>query len=282
MPPKDGPSRFAGATGPGFAAAADAGSGEAFAVSGARAVSQRVDELRPELEAWRPPGIACRLGDATLTLRPALEFWPLVGDVEIDCGQAGTVMRFIAGLAGFARGDVMLTADESALHRPMGAMISTLRDVGVDIDDGGRWALPFTVRGRGHTRGGEVTIDASASSQFVSGLLLAAARYDVGLHLAAKPHTRHAGRALVQAMPHVLQILSGVGMAAMLWVGGHILLDGLHKLGWHAPLNLAHEAAHAVPHLLSWPVETLLSALAGLLAGALVVGAAHLIGHGKH
>ncbi|MGQ4518041.1 DUF808 domain-containing protein [Dermabacteraceae bacterium P13264] len=105
---------------------------------------------------------------------------------------------------------------------------------------------------------------------------------DVGLHLATKPRTRRTGRALVQAMPYVLKALSGIGMVAMLWVGGHILLDGLHKLGWHAPLNLAHEAAHAVPHLLSWPVETLLSALAGLLAGALIVGAAHLAGHGKH
>ncbi|MGQ4543361.1 DUF808 domain-containing protein [Dermabacteraceae bacterium P13088] len=105
---------------------------------------------------------------------------------------------------------------------------------------------------------------------------------DVGLHLATKPRTRRTGRALVQAMPYVLKALSGVGMVAMLWVGGHILLDGLHKLGWHAPLNLSHEAAHAVPHLLSWPVETLLSALAGLLAGALIVGAAHLAGHGKH
>ena len=122
--------------------------------------------------------------------------WPLRGDTEVDCGQAGTVMRFVAGLGGFARGDVTLTAHESALHRPMGAMITALRDVGVDIDDGGRWALPFIVRGHGHTRGGEVTIDASASSQFVSGLLLAAPRFDVGLHL------HHAGERL-PSIPHI-------------------------------------------------------------------------------
>jgi len=116
--------------------------------------------------------------------------------VTVDCGQAGTVMRFIAPLAGFARGDVAVTAHESALHRPMGAMISALRDVGVDIDDGGHWALPFTVRGHGHVRGGEVEIDASQSSQFVSGLLLAAARFDVGLHL------RHVGSRL-PSVPHI-------------------------------------------------------------------------------
>ena len=122
--------------------------------------------------------------------------WPLHGDTVVDCGQAGTVMRFVAGLGGFARGDVTITAHESALHRPMGAMITALRDVGVDIDDGGRWALPFIVRGHGHTRGGEVTIDASASSQFVSGLLLAAPRFDVGLHL------HHSG-ARLPSIPHI-------------------------------------------------------------------------------
>ncbi|MEJ1156440.1 3-phosphoshikimate 1-carboxyvinyltransferase [Microbacterium marmarense] len=121
---------------------------------------------------------------------------PFRGDTVVDSGQAGTVMRFAAALAGFAHGDVTLTAHESALHRPMGAMISALRDVGVDIDDGARWTLPFTVRGRGHVRGGEITIDASASSQFVSGLLLAAPRFDVGLHL------RHCGDRL-PSIPHI-------------------------------------------------------------------------------
>lgn len=117
-------------------------------------------------------------------------------DVVVDCGQAGTVMRFVTPMAGFARGDVTVTAHESALHRPMGEMIRTLREVGVDIDDAGTWSLPFLVRGRGHVRGGEVTIDASASSQFVSGLLLSAARFDVGLHL------RHEG-ARLPSIPHI-------------------------------------------------------------------------------
>ncbi|MFC6326375.1 3-phosphoshikimate 1-carboxyvinyltransferase [Microbacterium koreense] len=122
--------------------------------------------------------------------------WPLRGDTTVDCGQAGTVMRFAAPLGGFADGDIVLTAHESALHRPMGAMITALRDVGVDIDDGGTWSLPFSVRGHGHVRGGEVTIDASASSQFVSGLLLSAPHFDVGLHLV------HSGERL-PSMPHI-------------------------------------------------------------------------------
>jgi 3-phosphoshikimate 1-carboxyvinyltransferase len=99
-------------------------------------------------------------------------------------------------LAGLAHGDVTLTAHPSALHRPMGEMIKALREIGADIDDGGTWSLPFTVRGRGHIRGGEVTIDASGSSQFVSGLLLAAPRFDVGLHLI------HSGERL-PSVPHI-------------------------------------------------------------------------------
>lgn len=121
---------------------------------------------------------------------------PLRGDAAIDCGQAGTVMRFVSALAGLASGEVSMTAHASALHRPMGAMIRALREIGVDIDDGGSWALPFTVRGHGHVRGGEVTIDASASSQFVSGLLLAAPRFDTGIHLV------HEG-ARLPSMPHI-------------------------------------------------------------------------------
>lgn len=126
------------------------------------------------------------------------------GGGTVDCGQAGTVMRFVTPLAGFASGDVEFTAHHSALHRPMGEMIKALRDLGVDIDDGGSWALPFTVRGRGHVRGGEVQIDASGSSQFVSGLLLAAPRFDVGLHLI------HTGDRL-PSQPHIDMTIEALG-----------------------------------------------------------------------
>lgn len=157
------------------------------------------DDSARMVEALRALGVGIQAVEGTGAFGPDLvvtPVWPLRGDSLIDCGQAGTVMRFVSALAGFAHGDVTLTAHESALHRPMGAMIKALRDVGVDIDDGGHWALPFAVRGRGHTRGGEITIDASASSQFVSGLLLAAPRYDVGLHLI------HAGERL-PSQPHI-------------------------------------------------------------------------------
>jgi 3-phosphoshikimate 1-carboxyvinyltransferase len=157
------------------------------------------DDSDRMIDALRALGVGIELEPGSGRFGPDIlvtPVWPLHGDSIVDCGQAGTVMRFVAALGGFARGDVTLTAHESALHRPMGAMISALREVGVDIDDGGHWALPFIVRGHGHVRGGEVTIDASASSQFVSGLLLAAPRFDVGLHL------HHSG-ARLPSIPHI-------------------------------------------------------------------------------
>lgn len=157
------------------------------------------DDSARMIDALRALGVEIEELPASTPFGPDLRITPpsrFRGDVVIDCGQAGTVMRFIAPLAGLAVGDVTITAHESALHRPMGAMIKALREIGVDIDDGGRWALPFTVKGRGHVRGGEITIDASQSSQFVSGLLLAAPRYDVGLHLI------HSGERL-PSVPHI-------------------------------------------------------------------------------
>jgi 3-phosphoshikimate 1-carboxyvinyltransferase len=169
------------------------------------------DDSARMIEALRTLGVEIEELPASTPFGPDLRITPparFQGDVVIDCGQAGTVMRFIAPLAGLAVGDVTITAHESALHRPMGAMIKALREIGVDIDDGGRWALPFTVKGRGHVRGGEIAIDASQSSQFVSGLLLAAPRYDVGLHLI------HSGERL-PSVPHIEMTVEALARRAV-------------------------------------------------------------------
>lgn len=108
---------------------------------------------------------------------------------------------------------------------------------------------------------------------------------DIGLHLAGRSNGAAAatGRVLVRAMPKVLSVLSTVGIVAMLWVGGHILLSGVDELGWHAPFELLHhleEAVHGVPGIggfLAWLVDTLGSALVGLVVGAVVVGVMHLV-----
>jgi predicted DNA repair protein MutK len=103
---------------------------------------------------------------------------------------------------------------------------------------------------------------------------------DMGLALAERPSpgAQRIGRALVAGMPRLLAILSTVGIVAMLWVGGHILLVGADKLGWHAAYGLVHHAEEAVHDatgalggLLGWSVNTLGSALVGALVGAVVV-----------
>ncbi len=105
---------------------------------------------------------------------------PLHG-AEIACGLAGTVMRFVPAVAALATGEVTFDGDVQARIRPMGRLLDALRGLGVAVDDGGRGTLPFTISGSGAVRGGRVVIDASASSQFVSALLLAGSRYDEGI-----------------------------------------------------------------------------------------------------
>ncbi|WP_269158754.1 3-phosphoshikimate 1-carboxyvinyltransferase [Modestobacter sp. VKM Ac-2984] len=107
----------------------------------------------------------------------------LRGPAEVDAGLAGTVLRFLPPVAALAAGPVRLDGDARLRDRPNAGLIAGLRDLGVRVDDDGRGRAPFTVHGTGAVRGGAVTVDASESSQVVSGLLLAAARFDRGIEL---------------------------------------------------------------------------------------------------
>ena len=109
---------------------------------------------------------------------------------------------------------------------------------------------------------------------------------DVGLHLAERRDaaSRSIGRALLVAMPKLLTLLSVVGTAAMLWVGGGIILHGAHELGLHAPTDAAHAVQHAVEHAtgqlgpaLGWLTYAVLAGLAGLVLGAIVAVAVHVV-----
>src|SRR5918997_6126826 len=108
---------------------------------------------------------------------------------------------------------------------------------------------------------------------------------DVGLSLSqrAAPAAKRMGMLLVKGMPKLLAVLSTVGVVAMLWVGGHILLVGADELGWHGPYGLVHaaeDAVHGVPGVggvLAWLGNTLASALAGVVVGAVVVVVMHLV-----
>lgn len=137
-------------------------------------------------------GARIERGDDTWSVGPIRS----TADAEVDCGLAGTVMRFLPPVAALGGGTVRFDGDPRARERPMGTTISSLRDLGVRIDDDGRASLPFTVHGAGEVRGGALTVDASASSQFVSALLLVAPRFAEGLDL------RHEGGTL-PSLPHV-------------------------------------------------------------------------------
>ncbi len=121
----------------------------------------------------------------------------LRGPATVDCGLAGTVMRFLPPVAALADGPVRFDGDVQARSRPMGPVLGALTALGVSITDEGRGALPFTVTGKGGVPGGSVTLDASESSQFVSGLLLAGACFDAGVTV------RHSG-APMPSQPHVM------------------------------------------------------------------------------
>jgi 3-phosphoshikimate 1-carboxyvinyltransferase len=132
----------------------------------------------------------------------------LKGPAHVDCGLAGTVMRFLPVVAGLAKGDIRFDGDPRARMRPMASLLSALEALGVTIADDGRNSLPFTVRGVGSVRGGRVSMDASASSQYVSAILLGAARFDEGVDL------RHKGQPL-PSLPHVdmtVQMLREAGV----------------------------------------------------------------------
>jgi 3-phosphoshikimate 1-carboxyvinyltransferase len=128
-------------------------------------------------------------------------------NARVDVGNAGTVMRFVPPVAALASVATEFHGDPRASERPVGGILSALRELGAVIDDGGRGAIPFTVHGAGSLAGGAVTVDASASSQLVSGLLLAAPRYDKGLEV------RHRGGRAPSA-PHIamtVQMLRDAG-----------------------------------------------------------------------
>lgn len=114
--------------------------------------------------------------------------WQVVPPAEftaagtIDCGLAGTVMRFVPPLAALAAGDTTFDGDDAAKIRPMAGLLDGLEGAGAGVRRGND-GLPFTITGRPDLPGGQVTIDSSASSQFISGLLLAAPRFAGGLDL---------------------------------------------------------------------------------------------------
>jgi 3-phosphoshikimate 1-carboxyvinyltransferase len=132
-------------------------------------------------------------GGADWTVSPAT----LDRDAAIDVGLAGTVMRFVPPVAALGTGRVSFDGDAHMRQRPIGQILGALRSLGVAVEGE---ALPFHLRGSGSVPGGAVVVDASSSSQFVSALLLAGARYDAGVDVR---HAPAEGDRPVPSLPHI-------------------------------------------------------------------------------
>ena len=180
---------------------------------------------------------------------------PLRGPAHIDVGLAGTVMRFLPPVAGLTLGDVSFDGDAWARKRPLTPLLTALSDVGVRLVAGPGGGLPLTIHGNGRIRGGEVTIDASTSSQFVSGLLLAAASFDRGIVV------KHVG-APVPSAPHLRMTVEMVRAA------GGTIDDSVPDVWAVEPGRLVGRA---------WNVEPDLSGAAPFLAAAMVTGGKMII-----
>ncbi|WP_163725996.1 3-phosphoshikimate 1-carboxyvinyltransferase [Mycolicibacterium psychrotolerans] len=182
--------------------------------------------------------------DTALTVRGALEPRP---GTRIDCGLAGTVLRFLPPVAALGTETVTFDGDEQARARPIAPLLDGLRALGVGIDGD---SLPFEVRGAGAVRGGTVEIDASGSSQFVSGLLLSGAAFEEGVTIV------HTG-AEVPSAPHVEMTV------AMLREAG-VQVDDVTANRWR--VSPGPIAAH------DWVIEPDLSNSVPFLAAAVVSG----------
>ena len=168
-------------------------------------------------------------------------------ETRIDCGLAGTVLRFVPPLAALSTATVLFDGDEQARARPIAPLLDALRGLGVEIDGDG---LPFSVRGRGAVAGGPVHIDASASSQFVSGLLLCGAAFTSGLEVL------HTG-ASVPSAPHIAMTVTMLRQAG-------VDVDDITPNRWAVqpgPVAARH-----------WDVEPDLSNAVPFLAAAVVTG----------
>ena len=148
-------------------------------------------------DALRTLGVRIEESGRQWQVNPPQSF---VGGGTIDCGLAGTVMRFVPPVAALADGTVRFDGDQQAYARPMAPLLGALKLLGARVDGNG-YSLPFNLTGNPQLPGGDITVDASASSQFLSGLLLAGARYANGIDI------QHVGGE-IPSRPHIQMTLA--------------------------------------------------------------------------
>ena len=159
-------------------------------VAGLRQLGIKIEEI--EVESSSGAGTSAGTKELAWKITPA----PLKGPATIDVGNAGTVMRFLPPLAALAQGNISFDGDPRSHERPLGPVIKALEELGISIDHGNRYSLPLSLVGTGKIPGGEIDIDASASSQFLSALLL------IGPSTVKGITARHIGGEL-PSMPHI-------------------------------------------------------------------------------
>lgn len=194
--------------------------------------------------ALRTLGLSVAGDDTDLTVSGRIA--PATG-ATVDCGLAGTVLRFLPPVAALSTETVVFDGDEQARARPIAPLLDALSKLGVDIQGD---SMPFSVCGNGTVQGGTVEIDASASSQFVSGLLLSGAAFSGGLTIV------HTGTSVPSA-PHVAMTV------AMLRDAG-VNVDDSQTNRWRVspgPISARH-----------WTIEPDLSNAVPFLAAAVVSG----------
>jgi 3-phosphoshikimate 1-carboxyvinyltransferase len=175
----------------------------------------------------------------------------VTGGTEVDMGAAGTVMRFVPPIAALADGPVRFDGDPRSHERPVGPLVQALRGLGAEIDDAAHPGyFPLTVLGHGGLRGGAVQIDASASSQFVSALLLSGARFAEGVDV------RHVGGRL-PSLPYI-------AMAAQMVRAAGVEVDDTEPERWQVRPGPIKPVTQTI--------EPDLSNAAPFLAAALVTG----------
>ncbi|MFC7527791.1 3-phosphoshikimate 1-carboxyvinyltransferase [Actinoplanes sp. GCM10030250] len=188
--------------------------------------------------------------DTSADDRWVVEPGPLRGPARVDVGLAGTIMRFLPPAAALAEGTVEFDGDPHARNRPLRPIVEALRSLGVGIEASPSGGLPLTVRGAGLVEGGEAVIDASGSSQFVSGLLLSAPRFTKGLVL------RHEGPPVPSA-PHLRMTTH------MLRAAGAVVDESVPDVWTVEPGSL---------HGRTWTIEPDLSGAVPFFAAAMVTG----------
>jgi len=185
----------------------------------------------------------------------------MFGPASIDVGNAGTVMRFLPPIAALAQGLIHFDGDSRSHERPVAPVIKALEQLGVIIDHNNNYRLPLTINGSGKITGGEVEIDASSSSQFVSALLLLGPATETGITI------KDIGNSL-PSLPHIemtIQMLNRFGVEVEIgkksWkvkpselIGQDMVIEP--DLSNAAPFMAASMICGGSVEILDWPEST--------------------------